>query len=128
MLRKGCQSLLARAPANGYLVKFTLADLPQLLLLNEKVLPFSSAGVNRGQIKPERIDNLACQVFDGKALPIWGVLRDDQPHLNEGLQRKPDRALVEPSSAHQVIVRRPDQEPVPILLTPAGNQFREHQP
>ena len=40
---------------------------------------------------------------------------------------KADRALGETGAADEMVVGRPDQEPVPVLLAPAGHELGQHQ-
>ena len=83
MLGKGAQRLLGGPARDGDVVKGALAHLAQLLLLDDQPGPLAAAGVERGEVKAESIDDLAGQVPDGVALAVGRVLGDDELQIDE---------------------------------------------
>ena len=89
--------------------------------------PVAPAGIDRGQIEPEGVDHLPGQILDGIALAVGRVLGREQLQVDQLAQDAPDRPLGQAGAADQVVVGRPHQQPLPLLLAPAGDELGQHR-
>jgi hypothetical protein len=128
VLGQGVQCLFCGPASDGDLVKGTLAGFPELLLFDEALGPLPSPGIDRGQVKPECVDDLAGQVFDREAFPVGRFLRDDQLLVDQNPEGISDGALGQAGTAHQVVIGGPDEQPLPLLLAPAGDKLGQDGP